>query len=189
MVRVGIAGIGFMGMIHYLAYEKVPGVKVVALASRDEAKLAGDWTSIQGNFGPRGSHMDLSGLKKHRRFDDLIADPKVDLIDICLPTEFHAPGTQQALAAGKHVFVEKPIALTAADADACLAAAKKIADKTKEKRLLDAKGRPNFNVSFYALRKDGAFGSAAITSGPTFTIHDGSEARAHKCAFLYEKER
>ncbi len=73
--------------------------------------------------------------------------------------------------------------------EACLAAAKKIADRTKEKRLRDDKGRPNFQVSFYALRKDGAYGSAAIRSGATYTVHDGKENRKLDCASLYERER
>ena len=62
MVGVGIVGIGFMGMIHYLAAQRAQRAEVVALCSRDPKKLAGDWTSIQGNFGPRGTQMDLSGV-------------------------------------------------------------------------------------------------------------------------------
>ena len=61
MVNIGICGIGFMGMIHYLAAQS-GAASVVALCSRDAKKLAGDWTSIQGNFGPRGTQMDLSGV-------------------------------------------------------------------------------------------------------------------------------
>ena len=38
MVRVGLVGVGFMGMIHYLAYQKVPGVKVVAICESDPKK-------------------------------------------------------------------------------------------------------------------------------------------------------
>ena len=67
MVGIGIVGIGFMGMIHYLAARRVEGARVVALCSRDPKKLAGDWTSIQGNFGPRGTQMDLSGIAALRR--------------------------------------------------------------------------------------------------------------------------
>ena len=52
MIRVGIAGIGFMGMIHYLAYQRVKGVKVAALATRDKNKLAGDW---RGAFGHKNA--------------------------------------------------------------------------------------------------------------------------------------
>ena len=42
MVRIGIVGVGFMGMIHYLAAQKLKGEKVTALCSRDPKKLAGD---------------------------------------------------------------------------------------------------------------------------------------------------
>ncbi len=73
--------------------------------------------------------------------------------------------------------------------EACLAAAKKIVDKTKEKRLRDEKGRPNFNVAFYAARKDGAYGSASIWKGATYVVHDGAENRKLEGAFLYERER
>jgi predicted dehydrogenase len=124
MVRIGIVGIGFMGMIHYLAAQRLRGAKVVALSSRDPKKLAGDWTSIQGNFGPRGTQMDLSGLARHSKFEELLADPQVDLVDLCVPNDAHAWMSIQALNAGKHVLVEKPIALTIADADSMVAAAR-----------------------------------------------------------------
>lgn len=128
MVRVGLVGVGFMGMIHYLAYQKVPGVKVVAICESDEKKRGGDWTDIQGNFGPRGTMMDMADIKLYADYEQLLADKGVELVDICLPTEMHSTWTQQAFTAGKHVFVEKPIALTTAEADASLKAAAK-ADK------------------------------------------------------------
>ena len=97
---------------------------MVALCSRDPKKLAGDWTGIQGNFGPRGTQMDLTGAALYRDFEALLADPRVDLVDLCVPNDSHAPMAIQALEAGKHVLVEKPIALTTADADAMVAAAR-----------------------------------------------------------------
>src|SRR3954466_5671619 len=124
MTGIGIVGIGFMGMIHYLAAGKLSGAKVVALCSRDPAKLAGDWTSIQGNFGPRGTQMDLSAHAKYADVGDILADPEVDLVDLCVPNDEHAPLAIRALEAGKHVLVEKPIALTTAEADAMVAAAR-----------------------------------------------------------------
>src|SRR5438309_2504153 len=124
MIRIGIVGVGFMGMIHYLASKKLQGAKVVALCSRDQKKLAGDWRSIQGNFGPRGEMMDLSGIKKYRNLDDLLADPDIDLIDVCNPTHLHPDTALRALRAGKHVLVEKAIALDPKDADAMLEAAR-----------------------------------------------------------------
>ncbi len=86
MLRVGIAGIGFMGMIHYLAYERVANAKVGAIFTRDPKKLSGDWTDIQGNFGPRGQMMDLSDVVKCDSYYALLANDDIDLIDVCPPT-------------------------------------------------------------------------------------------------------
>lgn len=69
--------------------------------------------------------------------------------------------------------------------DACLKVLQWIADHTKQKYLLDDKGRPNFEVALYALRKDGAYASARFHPGGTFAIHDGTAARIEKCASLY----
>ena len=55
----------------------------------------------------------------------MLADPSVDAVDICLPTPEHRTATEAALAAGKHVLVEKPLALTLADADALVDAAER----------------------------------------------------------------
>lgn len=124
MVGIGIVGIGFMGMIHFLASRKLAGGKVVAICSRDPRKLAGDWTGIQGNFGPPGTQMDLSGIAGYADVSGLLADPNVSLVDLCVPNDEHAKLAIKALEAGKHVLVEKPIALTTADADAMVAAAR-----------------------------------------------------------------
>lgn len=124
-VGIGVVGIGFMGMIHYLAARQLAGGKVVAVCSRDPKKLAGDWTGIRGNFGPPGTQMDLSGLARYPEFDHLLADPNVQLVDLCVPNDQHAALAIRALEAGKNVLVEKPIALAVEDADAMLAAARK----------------------------------------------------------------
>lgn len=125
MIQIGIVGIGFMGMIHYLAAQKLKGAKVTAICSRDKKKRGGDWRGIHGNFGPPGAKMDLSKVRQYEHFDEMLADPEIDLIDICNPTHVHPKTAIQALEAGKHVLVEKAIALSAKDADAMLAAAKK----------------------------------------------------------------
>jgi len=125
MINVGIAGIGFMGMIHYLAYQKIRGARVRAICETDKKRLAGDWRSIQGNFGPRGTKMDLEGIARFAQIDDLLADPELDLIDVCLPPSLHAEVAIAALKAGKHVFCEKPIALRPADGRRMVAAAEK----------------------------------------------------------------
>jgi predicted dehydrogenase len=109
MVRIGIIGIGFMGMIHYYGTKKISGGEVVAICTRDQKKLAGDWTNIQGNFGPRGGIEDLSHLRKYNQIEALLADPDIDMVNICLPTFMHKSVSIAALKAGKHVLVEKPI--------------------------------------------------------------------------------
>jgi predicted dehydrogenase len=124
MVRVGIVGVGFMGMIHYLAYQKVRGAKVAAVCSRDRKKLAGDWRGIQGNFGPPGAMMELGDIGRYEQWEQLLADPAIDLVDVCLPPKLHAEVAVAALRAGKHLLCEKPIALTVADAEKMVRAAR-----------------------------------------------------------------
>jgi len=125
MIKVGVAGIGFMGWIHYLAYQQVASARIAAVASRSPKKLAGDWTGIQGNFGPPGRQVDLSGIKTYSDPDAMLGDPDIDLIDNCLPPHLHADYSIRALEAGKHVFCEKPMALTTADCDRMVAAAQR----------------------------------------------------------------
>ena len=112
MTKIGIVGIGFMGMIHYYAIQRITGAEVVAICTRDPKKLAGDWTGIQGNFGPRGGMEDLSNVRKYSEIDELLADEEVELVDICLPTHLHKPVSMASLEAGKHTLVEKPISIS-----------------------------------------------------------------------------
>ncbi len=155
MAGIGIVGIGFMGMIHYLAARGLTGGRVVALCSRDAKKRAGDWTGIQGNFGPKGAQMDLSGQTTYAEVAELLADPAVDLVDLCVPNDDHARLAIQAFEAGKHVLVEKPIALNVSDADAMLAAA-----KANGRLLMVAHVLPFFPEFAYALEavKSGRYG-------------------------------
>jgi len=132
MLRVGLVGVGFMGWIHYLSYKKTKGAKLAAVCTRNRKRLAGDWRGIQGNFGPPGEQVDLSGVAKYSELDDLLADASVDLVDICLPPNLHAEASIAALKAGKHVFVEKPMGLTTAECDAIM----KAADKAKKQVLV-----------------------------------------------------
>lgn len=155
MVGIGIAGIGFMGMIHDLAAARVPGCKVVAIQSRDPRKRAGDWTGIKGNFGPQGSQRDMSGVRAHGEFDALLADPDVDLVDLCVPNDRHAAMAERALEAGKNVLVEKPIALSVAEADRMLASA-----RANQRLLMVAHVLPFFPEFAFALEavRSGRFG-------------------------------
>ncbi len=125
MHRIGIAGIGFMGMVHYLTYQQVRGLSVSAIASDEPKRREGDWRGIKGNFGPPGEKMDLSGVERFADAFDMVESDDIDVVDICLPPALHADVAVAALNAGKHVFCEKPIALTADDARRMRKAAEK----------------------------------------------------------------
>lgn len=116
MIKVAIVGVGFMGWIHYLAYQKCKSAKLVAFCSRDPKKRSGDWRGIQGNFGPPGEVIDVSALNAYESLDAVLGDASIDMVDICLPPHLHGDAVARSLAAGKHVLCEKPLALTAAEA-------------------------------------------------------------------------
>jgi N4-(beta-N-acetylglucosaminyl)-L-asparaginase len=79
--------------------------------------------------------------------------------------------------------------------DACLDVLKRIAHTTRDRRLLAAPGRPNFGITFYAVNKNGAYGSAAMYDvSPAgkraqFAVADARGARKEDCAFLFERRR
>jgi len=180
MIRIGLVGVGFMGWIHYLAYKHLKGAKLAAVCSRDKNKLAGDWRSIRGNFGPPGEMVDLSGVTTYDRLRDLVADPDIDLIDVCNPTHLHPDSAVAALKAGKHVLVEKAIALTPEQADAMVAAA-----KSAGKVLMVAHVLPFFPEFKYAAGaiKDGRYGKLLaghfkrVISRPDWSADIGDAAK------------
>jgi len=111
MVKVGLIGIGFMGHTHYQIYKNHRRARLVALADYNREKLAGDFSSIGGNVGETASGKeDLSAVNTTTDPMKLIADPEVELVDICLPTDLHYKVALAALKSGKHVFLEKPMA-------------------------------------------------------------------------------
>jgi N4-(beta-N-acetylglucosaminyl)-L-asparaginase len=71
--------------------------------------------------------------------------------------------------------------------DACLSALRRIVDTTTEKRLLRKDGRPNFDVKFYAVSKDGRYGAAGIWSGDKYAVFAEGRNRHEECAYLFEK--
>ena len=136
MVRIGIVGIGFMGWAHFsgatkfteagrITGSKLKGGAVTAICARSPEKLIGDWTSIQGNFGPRGAKLDLTKIVAYDNYRQMFASPDLDLIDICLPNDQHEEVAIAALNAGKDVLIEKPISIDLKSADRMVAAARK----------------------------------------------------------------
>jgi predicted dehydrogenase len=123
-VSIGIVGLGFMAVAHLRAYREVPGARIAALCSPNGRHLDGDFSGVAGNVGSKDPFRhDMTGVKAFRDFAAMLADPTIDAIDICAPTHAHKELALTALAAGKHVLCEKPLARTSADAGAMLTAA------------------------------------------------------------------
>jgi predicted dehydrogenase len=116
MINVGVVGLGTMGQTHLDAYTRVPGARVVAISDKDEARLAGK-LGAQGNIpGQSKGGYDLSEAARYTDGLDLINDPNVQMVDLCLVTPLHARFAVAALEAGKHILIEKPLARTSAEA-------------------------------------------------------------------------
>lgn len=69
--------------------------------------------------------------------------------------------------------------------EACLWVLTRIADRTRRPYLLDGSGKPNFQVVFYALRKDGAFGSACLLPGGTYAVHTATTSEVRPSVALF----
>jgi len=124
-MRVAVLGLGFMGSTHLRALGRISGVELLAVMDQDEQRLSGDLSAIQGNIGGPGQRLDFSGVRRYRTIDEVAADQDVEAVDICLPTHLHAPAALAALGAGKHVLVEKPMALDGAACDEMIAEARR----------------------------------------------------------------
>jgi predicted dehydrogenase len=155
-MRTAVIGLGFMGSTHLRAWQNVQDAQVTAVYSSDEQKLTGDLSEVQGNLGGPSGKLDFSNVRKYKGISTLLADSEIDAVDICLPTYLHAPTAIAALRAGKHVLVEKPMALTGDLADEIIEEAK------RARRILMAAQVLRFIPSYRALwdsLRNGDFGT------------------------------
>jgi predicted dehydrogenase len=108
-LRAAIAGTGFIGRVHARS-----------------ARLAGAKLSGVAASSPESAQVAAAALGADRAFDsaeEMVRDPAVDVVHICTPNHLHLPLAEAALAAGKHVICEKPLALDAAGAQELVDAA------------------------------------------------------------------
>lgn len=110
-IGVGLIGAGTMGTWgHYPGYAEIPDrAKFVAVCDKNPAAL----NDLAGR----------SGAKPYADYNELLKDPQVDAVDICLPHFLHGRVALAALEAGKHVIVEKPFTMSLSEADQVIAAA------------------------------------------------------------------
>lgn len=115
-VNIGVVGLGFMGLTHLKSYRQVAGARIVAVCDAVRAPVNGVLPGMTGNITGSDA-IDLGkDVKAYRKLEELLADESVELVDLCVPTPLHVPQTLAALAAGKHVICEKPLARTSAQA-------------------------------------------------------------------------
>jgi predicted dehydrogenase len=102
-IRTAIIGTGFMGRVHLEAIRRLGFVEVAAIAGRriDAARSMADAFHVE---------------RVESHYDRILADPDIQAIHICTPNSLHAPIARAALAAGKHVLCEKPLAMSTKEA-------------------------------------------------------------------------
>lgn len=124
MIRIGIIGLGFMGRMHYGAYQSLPQASVTAISDSNPKRAAGDLSDGWGNLaGADITKLPMDRIRGTTDWRELLNRDEVDVIDICLPTPAHVEVVTAALATGKHVVCEKPLARSSADARKIAAAA------------------------------------------------------------------
>ncbi|MBQ4088175.1 MAG: Gfo/Idh/MocA family oxidoreductase [Clostridia bacterium] len=110
MIKVGLVGLGSMGMVHYRAYQNIENTEVVAVVELSpdmvNEKVGVDTVNIYGTI------------------TEMLEKESLDIIDICTPTYMHADMVVEALKSGAHVTCEKPMALCVEEAERVLEAAK-----------------------------------------------------------------
>lgn len=99
MKRVALLGSGFIAGVHMEGWKRIPGVEVVAFYEPE----------------PSPEFEQKYGKPRFSSFERLLEEQPVDLVDICLPTFLHRDFTERSARAGKHVFCEKPMALSVED--------------------------------------------------------------------------
>ena len=97
-IRIGMVGKGFIADLHCRAYQKIYGYGVI---------LAGLYSKHEAGTK---QFADKYGFKKiYKSMEEMLADPTLDIIDVCTPPFLHIPMARQVLSAGKHVILEKPL--------------------------------------------------------------------------------
>jgi predicted dehydrogenase len=112
-LSVGIVGLGWVAGAHIETFKHVQGARVRAVCSRRKH----DPAALEKQYG--------LPLQAFDDYDRMLADPTIDVVDICSPPWLHAKQAIAAARAGKHVLLEKPISLTWDDAKAVRDAVKK----------------------------------------------------------------
>lgn len=123
-LKFGLIGTGFMGKAHAIALKSAP--TVFALSATPVCDLLAE---VDDDLASRKA-VELGFARATGDWRTLVSDPHVDVVDICAPNFLHKEMALAAIAAGKHVYVEKPLALSSAEAEEMVEAAERAGVKT-----------------------------------------------------------
>jgi predicted dehydrogenase len=115
-VKVAVVGLGFMGVTHLRAYQQLDTARIVAVCDAVRLPVEGVLQGVAGNIKKSDDIHLGSEVKVFRQLEEVLADPEVQLVDLCTPTPLHPEQAIAALKAGKNVLCEKPIARTSVSA-------------------------------------------------------------------------
>ncbi len=113
-VNVAVVGLGFMGVTHIKSYLQIPWARLVAVCDAVRLPVDGVLPGVSGNITGSDAIPLGKEVKVYRQIEELLANPEVELVDLCVPTPLHPAQSLAALQAGKHVICEKPLARTSA---------------------------------------------------------------------------
>ncbi|WP_249963360.1 Gfo/Idh/MocA family protein [Histophilus somni] len=123
-VRVGLIGTGYIGRCHAIAYAQAPTVFPL------EAELVLEYLAEITPELAQQKAQEFGFNRSTGDWRDVVSDPNIDVVDICTPNFLHKEIALAAIDNGKHVYSEKPLALTAVDAKIMYEAAKKAGVRT-----------------------------------------------------------
>lgn len=123
-IKIGLIGTGYIGRCHAIAYAQAPTLFPL------KGKLQLEYLAEINQELAEQKAQEFGFARATDDWRKLVADPDIDVVDICTPNFLHKEIALEAIKHGKHVYSEKPLALTAADAKEMVEAAKKAGVKT-----------------------------------------------------------
>lgn len=144
-LRAGVVGTGFIGVVHVDALRRI-GVEVLG---------------VVGSTPERAAAKGLAPA--YESYEEMLADDRVDVVHLTTPNHLHHPQAKQALAAGKHVVCEKPLAVTSEQSS-------ELVDLAERSGLVHC---TNFNIRFYPLVQEARERVCAGELGDVWSVHGG----------------
>jgi predicted dehydrogenase len=148
-LRAVVVGTGFIGVVHVEALRRL-GVEVVGVVGSSPERA-------------RAKAADVPLPDAYESYEAMLADERVDVVHLTTPNHLHYPQVKAALAAGKHVVCEKPLALDAAQSGELL-------------ELAEGSGLvhcTNFNIRFYPMARQARALVAEGAFGQVWNVHGG----------------